>query len=53
MRKLTLDEKISLKGVFAFKGLTVPKLDMEKATFLWGFVCGYNILKWYKYKGCR
>ena len=24
MRALTLDEKISLKGVFKFKGLTLP-----------------------------
>lgn len=46
MRALTLHEKISLKGVFKFKGLTLPRLDMAQALCLWGVACGCNILRW-------
>lgn len=46
MRELTLDEKISLKGVFAFKGLSLPRLTMTQALWLWPVACGYNILRW-------
>jgi hypothetical protein len=49
MRKLSLDEKISLKGIFARKGLFVPKLDMEQAIFLFGMCCGRDITRWHQY----
>lgn len=50
MRALTLDEKISLKGVFKFKGLVLPRLDMVQALRLWGAACGYNILRWHLFR---
>jgi len=51
MRKLTLDEKISLKGIFAYKGMHIPKLNMELAVALWGWACGYRITRWHLFKG--
>jgi hypothetical protein len=53
MRCLTLDEKISLKGVFAFKRLSLPKLYMEQAVSLWYSCCGYRITKWHLYRGAH
>lgn len=41
MRQLTLHEKISLKGLFAKKGLILPKLDMPNALHFWKCVNGY------------
>jgi len=50
MRALTLDEKISLKGIFQFHGLTIPALDMQCAVFFWGLACGWKITKWHLYR---
>ncbi len=60
MRKLTLDEKISFKGLLALKGINeIPKLDMESLLFYWNICYGRVIINWYnlhtrknKYKHC-
>lgn len=50
MRKLTLDEKISFKGIFARQqGLNLPKLEMADVPMFWYFYFGYHIEKWAKY----
>ena len=56
MRKLTLDEKIGFKGIFAHKGLDqtgldLPRLNMAQTLFFFGKACGYHINKWPLYKG--
>ena len=38
MRKLTLDEKISIKGILAKRDLLLPKLDMASALHFWNMV---------------
>ncbi len=48
MRNLTLDEKISLKGLLARKGFRLAGLDMEIALFLYNRCYGDSILYWYK-----
>jgi hypothetical protein len=48
MRNLTLDEKISFKGIFAKKGLVLPKLGMKQALFFYGICYGNSIAHWYK-----
>lgn len=48
MRALTLDEKISLKGVFARRGVSpLPCLTMEDALFYWSYLFGYKSIKFY------
>ncbi len=49
MRKLTLDEKISFKGIFARKGLNLPKLEMADVPMFWYFCFGYHMEKWPNY----
>jgi hypothetical protein len=50
MRKLTLNEKISLKGIFKHKGRAghLNALNMQEAVFIWGLMFGRSILYWYK-----
>jgi hypothetical protein len=51
MRPLTLNEKISLKGIFAKRGLILPKLTMPSAVHFWDMLFGYKpISKYYKYQ---
>lgn len=47
MRELTLHEKISIKGVFKYKGATIPKLNMQEAVFLWYRFCGTPISRFF------
>jgi len=48
MRRLTLHEKISLKGKFEAKGLKLPTLDMKNAVHFWAMCYGYRpISRWY------
>jgi len=53
MNQLTLDQKISLKGVFARKGIILPRLDMQQAVFLWRHCCGHDITAWPLYHGAH
>ncbi len=46
MRNLTLDEKISMKGLFSRKGIVKPELTMEDTLFYWGICFGKVITKW-------
>ena len=47
MRELTLDEKISIKGKLARKGLTrLPRLDMKQAVLFWN-ICYYSSIKYF------
>ena len=48
MRQLTLDEKISLKGLFARKGIKIPRLTMRHALILWKACYGSSIANWFK-----
>lgn len=48
MRQLTLDEKISLRGLFARKGFKVPKLDMRSALLFWRMCYGCSIAYWFR-----
>jgi len=48
-KELTLDEKISIKGKLARKGLCLPKLTMEHAVFLWNICYGSSIKYYYKF----
>ncbi len=42
MRKLTLDEKISFKGLFAKKGIVnIPTLNIIDALHFWKICFGY------------
>lgn len=51
MRALTIHEKISLKGIFAKKGLILPRLDMPNALHFWSMVNGYfPISRWHLYR---
>lgn len=50
MRALTLDEKIGIKAVLAYKGLTLPALDMTVALRLWGVACGNDIRRWHLFR---
>ena len=51
MRPLTLHEKISLKGIFAYKGLVLPDLTMRSALHFWNMANGYfPISRWYLYR---
>lgn len=45
MRTLSLNEKITLKGIFANYGLILPQLNMVQASFLWSRVAGKFITK--------
>jgi len=51
MRELTLDEKISFKGIFEKYGLSrfigLPKLTMQEAVWFYGKCCGNNIMRWH------
>ena len=49
-RKLTLNEKISIKGKLARKGLCLPKLTMSAAVFYWYRCYGTSIKYYYLYK---
>lgn len=49
MRALTLDEKISIKGKLARKGLRLPELTMEQALFFWNICYGRSIKYFYLY----
>jgi len=42
MRALTLDEKISIKGIFEFKGVILPKLNMTQALFFLEYMLLWN-----------
>ena len=49
MRRLTLDEKISMKGLFARKGIVhIPTLTMKDVVYIW-YVCFgfFPITRWY------
>lgn len=49
MRKLTLDEKISIKGRLARKGFfQLPRLDMKAAVHYWYMVYGCAISQWHR-----
>lgn len=50
MRALTLDEKIGIKAVLAYKGFTLPALDMTAALRLWGVACGNDIRRWHLFR---
>lgn len=47
MRALSLDEKITIKGKLARKGLHLPELTMEDALFYWSRCFGYKSIKYY------
>ena len=51
MRALSLNEKITLKGKFAFYGLALPRLNMVQASFLWPRVAGKSITQYPIYRG--
>jgi len=54
MRTLTLDEKISLKGIFTFKGIYgVVDLDMQKAILLWKKCSIKSISTWHLHRSHR
>lgn len=42
-KELTLDEKISIKGKLARKGLCLPKLTMDEAIHFWNICYGSSI----------
>lgn len=49
MRKLTLDEKISLKGMIANKGIKgMAGMDMKAILHYWYICYGRSIAEWYK-----
>ena len=50
MRALTLDEKIGIKAVLAYRGLALPELDMAAAVRLWGVACGNDIRRWHLFR---
>ena len=49
MRDLTLNEKISIKGLFHHQGASRPKLTMQEALHLWPRLFGYThgINRWW------
>ena len=54
MRKLTLNEKITLKGKlshFKVPAKTLVRLDMETAVYLFGVCTRWGITDYAKYKG--
>lgn len=44
MRQLTLNEKITIKGKLAQKGLCIPKLTIEDAVYFWNKLYGNPII---------
>ena len=51
MRVLTLDEKISIKGVFAFHGLSLPRLTTRvEAVHFWHMVCPGSVHDWHLFR---
>ena len=48
MRKLSLHEKITLKGKFAKKKLSLPKLNMKEALHFWYMCFGTPIAQYAK-----
>ena len=53
MRKLTLHEKITFKGILhkrGLKGKEITKLTMRSAIHYWGMVFGYHPIKEYALK---
>jgi len=48
MRNLTLDEKITIKGKLAKKGLILPRLDTAAVVFYWYRCYGTSIIHYYK-----
>ena len=50
MRTLTVDEKIGLRAIFAFKGVVLPVFDAKEACYWWGRLCGYHIDQWPKFR---
>jgi len=53
MRKLTLQEKISIKGILSKRGVTYPNLariDMKSAVHFWYTCVPGPISTYYKYK---
>jgi hypothetical protein len=48
MRNLTLDEKITLKGKLAKKGLILPRLNTAAVVFYWYRCYGTSIIHYYK-----
>lgn len=58
MRNLTLNEKISIKGIlewFGISGEEVAKGDMKEFLHYWGMIfCHYRSIKtWYKFPYMR
>ena len=50
MRKLTLHEKITIKGILSNYFITgFPELDMEAATYFFAICTGKSISNYYKY----
>jgi hypothetical protein len=50
MRTLTIDEKIGIRAVFAFKGVILPVFNAKEACYWWGILCGYDISKWPEFR---
>jgi hypothetical protein len=48
-RILTLDEKISIKGKLARKGLCLPKLTLDEAVHFWTICYGTSVAYYYKF----
>lgn len=46
MRKLTLHEKISIKGHLSGRCLPRPRLEMAEAVFLWNWCFRRPISRW-------
>ena len=52
-RELSLNEKISIKGIlskFPISAEKLAKLDMKTALFYWGICCRKSIAEYYLYK---
>ena len=50
MRELTFHERITFRGLLAFKGVVLPVITMKQVLFYWPMLYGTVITKFYK---CR
>lgn len=50
MRELTFHERITFRGLLAFKGVVLPVITMKQVLFYWPMLYGAVITKFYK---CR
>lgn len=50
MRELTFHERITFRGLLAFKGVVLPVITMKQVMFYWPMLYGTWITKFYK---CR